>query len=257
VDALGNGRLVLAPALILNVVGQPAPTEHKEAIASLFTPKAERVLRVLLNAAGALHRTWRVQPLAEEASVSIGQVARIKVALHERGYITEDSTVRPSRRIPPYLSRRIIERMGHIRPHQKDRLGVDHTYHAADSVMELKRMLCRKIPDHQNKVALSGLLAAERYAPYAVSPRFTAYLVEKEDVALERIEEALDLQPVPSGINVVLTVPRDEGVLYLPEDIKTGFIASARQHTDSIARTGISRYAAFGRQGREWSAAFA
>ena len=226
VDAAGNGRIVLGTRTYIERVGQPAPTEHQEAIASLFTPKAERVLRVLLNAAGALHHTWRVQPLAEEARVSIGQVARIKAALHERGFITEDSTVRHHGGFHLTQPEALLKEWATSVRTKRNRLGVDHTYHAVDSVMELKRMLCRKISDHRNKVALSGLLAAERYAPYVVSPRFTAYIVEQEDVTLERFEEALDLQPVQSGINVVLTLPRDEGILYLPEDIKAEFIAS-------------------------------
>lgn len=226
VDKTGNGRIVLGTRIYIERIGQPDSRTRSDSSAPLFLPKAERVLRVLLNAAGTLHRTWRVQPLADEARVSIGQVARVKAALHERGFITEDSTIRRYGGFHLTHPEELLMEWATSVCAKKYRVGIDHTYNAVDSVMELKRMLCRKIPDRQDAVALSGLLAAERYAPYVVSPRFTAYIVEKEEGGLELIEEALDLEPVQSGINVVLTIPRDDGVLYLPQDIKADFTAS-------------------------------
>jgi hypothetical protein len=226
VDTAGNGRVVLGNRLYIERTGQPDPTIRRDSIARLFVPKAERVLRVLLNAKGAVHHTWRIQPLADEAKVSIGQVARVKAALQERGYITEDSTVRRNGGFHLIHPEELLLEWATAVRAKNYRIGVEYTYNAVDSVMELKRMLYRKIPHRQDAVALSGLLAAERYAPYVVSPRFTAYVVEMEDLSLRRIEEALDLHPVERGINVVLTIPRDEGVLYLPEDIRTDFAAS-------------------------------
>ncbi|MCX6378792.1 MAG: type IV toxin-antitoxin system AbiEi family antitoxin, partial [Armatimonadetes bacterium] len=223
VDAVGNGRVVLSTRTYIERMGQPEPTERLKARASLFTPKAERVLRVLLNAVGAIHYTWRVQPLAEEAQVSIGQVARIKDALHERGFIAEDSTVRHHGGFHLTHPEELLKEWATFVRTKRNRQGVAHTYHAVDSVMELKRMLNRKIPNHYDKVALSGLSAADQYAPYVVSPRFTAYIIEEGEVTLELMEEALDLQSVESGVNVVLTIPHDEGVLYLPKDIRDEF----------------------------------
>ena len=173
-----------------------------------------------------MHRTWRVQPLAEEAGVSIGQVARVKAALQERGFAADVSTVRRHGGFRLSYPEELLREWATSVRAKSYRMGVDHTYNAVDSVQELKRMLGRKIPDRQDAVALSGLLAAERYAPYVVSPRFTAYIVEGENVDLDLVEEALDLEPVENGINVVLTVPRDEGVLYLPDDIKADFTSS-------------------------------
>lgn len=223
IDAAGNGRIVLGGRAYIERIGRPDSTQRPKSTAPLFVPKAERVLRVLLNAAGALHRTWRVQPLAEEAGVSLGQVARVKSALRERGYITEDSAVRRYGGFHLTHPEDLLQEWAASVRLKTYRAGSDHTYNAVDTVQELKQTLCRKIPDCRDVIALSGLPAAERYAPYTVSPRFTAYVLEKEDVTLRRIEEALDLRPVQSGINVVLTVPRDEGVLYLPEDIKADF----------------------------------
>jgi hypothetical protein len=226
VDMAGNGRIVLGTHIYIERIGQPDLRTRSDSSAQLFLPKAERVLRVLLNAAGTQHRTWRVQPLAEEARVSIGQVARVKAALHERGFITADSTIRRYGGFHLIHPEELLREWATSVRTKRYRMGTDHTYNAVDSVMELKRMLCRKIPDRQDTVALSGLLAAERYAPYVVSPRFTAYIVEKEEGDLELIEEALELEPVESGVNVVLTIPRDDGVLYLPEDLKADFTAS-------------------------------
>jgi hypothetical protein len=226
VDTAGNGRIILGTRTYIERTGQPDPTPRQESIARLFVPKAERVLRVLLNADGAMYQTWRIQPLAEEASVSIGQVARVKAALQERGFITEVSTVRRNGGFHLIHPEELLQEWAASVRTTRYRVGVDHTYNAVDSVMELKRMLSRKVPRRQDAVALSGLMAADRYAPYVVSPRLTAYVVEKDDVRLKLIEEALDLKPVDRGINVVLTIPRDEGVLYLPADIKADFADS-------------------------------
>ena len=226
-DAAGNGRIVLGTRTYIERIGQSDTTTRQNEIVQLFVPKSERVLRVLLNAAGALHRTWRIQPLAAEARVSVGQVARVKGALHERGFITDDSTVRRQGGFHLIRPEELLQEWAAAVRQKNYRTGVDHTYNAVDSVLELKRMLGRNVPSRQDTVALSGLLAAERYAPYVVSPLFTAYIVEKDEVSLARMEEALDLQSVDSGINVVLTVPRDEGVMYLPEDIETEFAGAS------------------------------
>jgi hypothetical protein len=56
---------------------------------SLYSPKAERILRVLLNRP---QQSWKTESLAESAQVSFGQVANVKKLLAEREWIASNST---------------------------------------------------------------------------------------------------------------------------------------------------------------------
>ena len=220
VDAAGNGRIVLDQSIYIERSGLPDPNARRSVTAELFVPKAERVLRVLLNAPGALHRVWRIQPLAAEACVSVGQVARVKAALLERELIAGESKVRRQGGFRLTHPGALLEAWGAAVRSRRYRVGAEHTYNALESCAELRRLLSCKLPASAHSVALSGLLAAEQYAPYVVSPHFTAYVVEREGATLANVEQALNLQAVETGVNVVLTVPRDEGVLYLPADLR-------------------------------------
>jgi hypothetical protein len=54
--------------------GEQNPFAEKRDLRSLYSPKAARVLRVLLTDP---KKAWRVQALAEEAEVSLGQVSNV------------------------------------------------------------------------------------------------------------------------------------------------------------------------------------
>jgi hypothetical protein len=85
VDLAGNGRLVFGRVYISRE-GRPNPFPQKRALRSLYSPKAARVLRVLLVNAGQ-RRTWRLETLAQEAQVSLGQAANVKKLLTEREWL--------------------------------------------------------------------------------------------------------------------------------------------------------------------------
>lgn len=82
-DLAGNCRLAFHTVFIRGE-GFPNPVIQRRGLRSLFSPKAERVLRVLL-ASGK--RTWRTQELADAAGVSLGQVAGVKTLLADREWV--------------------------------------------------------------------------------------------------------------------------------------------------------------------------
>ncbi|HOD98378.1 MAG TPA: hypothetical protein PLT63_06340, partial [Syntrophales bacterium] len=79
-DLAGNCRLAFGQVYI-EQQGNPNPFAEKRDLRSLYSPKAARVLRVLLTDP---KRPWRTQALAEEADVSLGQVANVKSLLEAR-----------------------------------------------------------------------------------------------------------------------------------------------------------------------------
>src|SRR5260370_22088129 len=76
-DLAGNCRLAFDQVYIRRE-GFPNPSVQKRDLRSLYSPKAERILRVLLTAG---KRSWRMQDAADASRVSVGQVANVKKLL--------------------------------------------------------------------------------------------------------------------------------------------------------------------------------
>ena len=87
-DFAGNCRLAF-DSVFIQKEGFPNPTVATRDLRSLYSPKAERVLRVLLVSGP---RMWRTQALADAAQVSLGQVASVKKLLVDREWIESGPT---------------------------------------------------------------------------------------------------------------------------------------------------------------------
>ena len=86
-DLAGNCRLVFEQVYIERR-DWPNPSIVKRELRSLFTPKASRILSVLL---ADPKRSWKVLDLAKEARVSLGQASNVKKLLEDREWV-EQST---------------------------------------------------------------------------------------------------------------------------------------------------------------------
>lgn len=222
-DAAGNGWIMLGDRVYIERIGGKADATlgKGHSVPPLSAPKTENILRVLLNALGAARQVWRLHQLADEAGVSQSQAGRVKSILSELG-MTEE--VSGKRRVGGFRlahpEETLEEWAGYVRA-RNYRAGAEHTFYAIDDPLELQRMLTRKLPSFVAKhFALAGEQAADVYASYARSPIFAAYVLPDAEIDLDSIEEAMDLDQVTSGVNVVLTVPRDPGVFYLPPDLR-------------------------------------
>ena len=70
-DLAGN-CLLSFETIYIRQIGAPNPQVQKRALRSLYSPKAERILRALLTAP---QRAWKIAELAQAVNVSLGQVA--------------------------------------------------------------------------------------------------------------------------------------------------------------------------------------
>jgi hypothetical protein len=95
-DFAGNCRLLFDQVYIRRE-GFPNQSVQKRDLRSLYSPKAERVLRVLLTAG---KRSWRMQELADAAEVSLGQVANVKKLLGDREWIEDVGSLRAMAQAP-------------------------------------------------------------------------------------------------------------------------------------------------------------
>ena len=85
-DLAGNCYLAFDHVFIERQ-GRDNPFSEKRELRTMFSPKAERVLRVLLENPG---RKWKVNEIADEADVSQGQISNVKRLLGERDWISEE-----------------------------------------------------------------------------------------------------------------------------------------------------------------------
>ena len=226
-DLAGNCHLTF-DYFYIHVEGKPNPLANSRTLRSLYQPKAESVLRVLLTPP---LRPWRVQSLAKEANVSIGQAHKVKELLLDREWLTDTREgvllTRPTELLADWVQ--------HYR-FQKHQATQFYTLTGLDEFERILSVGCRQrdIP-----CAFTAFAAAARYAPYAVTQRTMAYV----DQTLEAVQQLLlhpilQLAPVTTGANVVLLTPYDEGVFYGAQDRGDVQIASPVQIYLDLQHTG-------------------
>ena len=198
VDLAGNCRLSFDQVFI-SKEGKDNPFARKRDLRSLYSPKAERVLRVLLSTPS---RWWKVQALAKEADVSLGQSFNVKKLLMDREWlVTGDEGFRLA--TPAGM---LAEWEGNY-DFRRSRV---HEFYSLKPVAEVELLLAEVCEKVGVAYALAGFSSAARYAPMVRYQRAMAYVAGDVDGLAERLE----LKPVSSGANVTMITPYDAGVLY-------------------------------------------
>ncbi len=197
-DLAGN-CLLSFDQVFVSKEGKENPFARKRDLRSLYSPKAERVLRVLLSAPG---RRRKVQPLATEAGVSLGQGFNVKKLLVDREWVeTGDDGFRLT--APAKL---LAEWEGNY----DFRRSAVREFYTLRPIADFERLLAETCSKDKLAYALAGFSSAARYAPMVRYQRAMAYVVGNLDGLAERLE----LKPVTSGANVNLITPYDDGVFY-------------------------------------------
>lgn len=177
----------------------PNPAKRPETAASLWAPKAQRVLRVLLENP---HRTWKTQSLAEEATVSAGLVSNVRRQLAQREWLADkpDGFVLTE---PVELVRTWSDSAPKAR-------GTVHSFYSLDTVPQIEAKLAHWYERHHIALALTGFSGAARLASYTRYTQVTGYIpADAAPVAF-----GLGLRRVESGANLRLIEPQDSGVYY-------------------------------------------
>jgi hypothetical protein len=212
-DLAGNCYLSFDTVFILRE-GALNPFMKRRGLRSLYSPKAERILRVLLNQPG---RAWKTTELALEAGVSLGQVANVKALLADREWLYPDeSGIRLSR--PGEL----LDEWGQA--YNQERSSAQQFYALAE-ILETEASLADFCKSKGFEYALTGFSAAARLAPMVRYTRLVAYV--KGDLAA--VASELGWKTVSSGANVSLLDPYDEGVFYAAAPVDEIRIVSPMQ----------------------------
>lgn len=198
VDLAGNALLAFDQVFI-EKSGNPNPAPARRLQRSLFSPRSTRVLRVLL---ADPTRRWYVRDLAAEARISLAQTSKLKRALLDQDLLGEER-----------------RRFWLAKPEDLLRDWAQAYTYEVNDVQSLYSML--RIPEVEERLAaeceqrgvrygLALLSGANRVAPFARYDRAFVFIDERA----EEIASALELKAVPTGANVILLRPYDEGVFY-------------------------------------------
>lgn len=197
-DLAGN-CLLSFDQVFVSREGKKNPFARKRDLRSLYSPKAERVLRVLLSTP---RRWWKVQPLAKEAGVSLGQCFNVKKLLVDREWVEVGNE--GLRLTAP------AELLAEWEENYDFRRNTVREFYTLRPLTDFERLLAEACVKDKSAYALAGFSSAARYAPMVRYQRAMAYVAGN----LDGVAERLDLKPVTSGANVNLITPYDDGVLY-------------------------------------------
>lgn len=218
-DFSGNYRFIFADVFIERDAPQSGPLEKKR-LRSLFSPKAARVLRRLLNEP---HRTWKVMNLAEDAEVSPATVSLLKDKLIGEEYAREEEDgfvlQRPAKLLQAWSSQyrykqnKILEFYAHaIKPE-----------HDVPAYLENRFVeYCR-----QNNIdyAFTLFSGAKRVAPFVRGLLQSQVYVTESKIA-SQLAEALQMKQVDSGGNLLMLIPNDPDVLFGKQEVGGDFVVS-------------------------------
>ncbi|MFJ2484268.1 type IV toxin-antitoxin system AbiEi family antitoxin [Pseudomonas sp. NPDC087598] len=198
-DLEGNACISFAGVFIDHQVADKPPSEHRE-LKSLFKPKSAQIIRRMLREPD---HEWRVIELSQASGVSLGQVSNVRTALLNRewaratnnGFFLRDPQTVLDAWVEAY------------EPPQGER----KTFYTPLHGSALESAARNAISQHNDATVLfSSFSAAQWLAPYA---RVSTHHFYADDKGVEVLIKALKLAPASKGENVVITLPKDEGIL--------------------------------------------
>lgn len=199
VDLAGNCRLTFGTVYIERS-GHLNPFVEKRDLRSLYSPKASRILRVLLHAP---RRPWKLQTLADEAQVSLGQAHKVKNLLADREWLRTDAE--------GIMLSNPAELFAEWAKNYSHRKNKPYPYYIMETPGKAEEGLTATCSRLGIRYALAAFSAAARHAPFVRYQRAYAYL---EEGRLEELVRSLHLKEAPSGANLILWIPYDDGVWY-------------------------------------------
>lgn len=208
----------------------PNQFKEKRVLKSLYSPKAERILRVLLCNPGS---EWNIKALAVESGVSLGQVSNVKRILEDREMLT-------GRRGGFLLNQPepVLKEWSENYNYRKNNIQEFYSLMNITDIEKAVAAYCRK---NRMKYALTGFSGAARMEP---AVRYNRAMIYADNLSAKDFSK-LSVKAVGSGGNLLLFAPYDEGVFYGPTEIDGIRIVSTIQlYLDLIGFRGRGEEAA-------------
>ncbi len=199
-DLEGNARIAFGGVFIERAVADRPAAEQRE-LKSLFRPKSAQVLRAMLREPG---RAWRVTELSEISGVSLGHVSNVRTGLIDREWAraSDDGLVltEPDALLDAW-------RESYAAP-AGERLCFYTPLHG--SALEDAVRSALRADNSPGRATFASFSAAQWLSPYA---RTGSHYFFADDEGLRKLKSVLKLTPSSKGENVVVTVPKDLGLL--------------------------------------------
>jgi hypothetical protein len=221
-DLKGNCYLAF-DSVYIERIGIPNDSERRD-LKYMYSPKAERVLRVLLK---DVSKPWKIKELAQSSGVSLGHASNVKARLEQGEFLDAGSggiqITRPRKLLEEWAKNYSLRR------------SETHRFWSPLKLAELEAELCSYAKKEASQCALTGFSAGAIYAPMVLQPRLFAYY--SGDII--KLAEALRLKTVESGENVQLMSPYDDGVFIDSRKLHGNILVSpAQAYLDLVALGG-------------------
>lgn len=197
-DLSGN-CYILTRRIIIRNSGQPNKyIQHrdKKNYFSKSSSAASVVMRTILDKPNSV---WQVKQLSELTGKAIGTVSNVKKFLLDQDWIEETPQGFVLRNIKELLYAWAKEYP------KKDSRTLE--YYSLDPIPQIESEITAFNLKRNTTAVLGSFSAAARYAP---TVRYKKAYVYVEQDTLDDFVRQLDLQPVSSGGNVIITIPHDE-----------------------------------------------
>lgn len=177
----------------------PNPNVEKRQLRSFFTPKASRILRVMLTSPG---RSWKLEELGNVAKVSLGLAFKVKERLLDLEFAREEA-----KRI---LLNRPFDLIAKWADNYSYRRNKMYDYFSMEQPRKTEQRLAEYCQDKNIPYALSLFSGAAMVAPFTRYARGFAYVSSD----IRELAQSIGLKEVNSGPNFTILEPYDDGIFY-------------------------------------------
>jgi hypothetical protein len=216
-DLSGNAYLDF-DSFYMEIEGKPNRFKYPSEPTGLFNPKAERILRFyLLRDSQKEESVNSYRDIAKKVGVSLGQLSKVNKKLDEFGLWSEQ---------PKGL--KIIDKTKLLdlwRENYRFSRNKVLSFYSIMQVPQIEKKLAEFCKTKKIEYALTLFSGANRLAPFTRYNFATSYF--SGDV--EQLKKALEIKEVPTGANLQILVPYDEGIYYKAQKVDSVRVPSPVQ----------------------------
>lgn len=174
------------------------PFRARKALHSLFTPKAARVLRILLEPP---IRTWKVVDLQKAAGVSLGHVSNVRKLLLDHEWASVEGGLRVTE------PEELLREWGKVyKPRSQTRRSFYTPLHGERLENAMRLSMAN---DRGRHAILASFSAARWLAPYT---RQGTHYFYADHTGQQLVTESMKLEPIAKGENVIIQEPKENDV---------------------------------------------
>lgn len=228
-DLSGNCRIAFQQVFVRRE-SFPNQYPYKSGLSSLYSPKSERILRVLLTFP---YRSWKTLELAQEAAVSPGMITHVRKKLEgeEWGETTSEGLrlIKPDELLQDWSEHYSLQR------------SQRYDFYTLKPLPQIEYKIAEMCSLLNISYGLTGFSAANRLAPMVRNQRAMGYIEKNMHLLMER----LGLTLVDSGSNITLYEPYDAGVLWRTQEMEgIQIVTPVQAYLDLINHRGRGEEAA-------------